>query len=348
MKKIDSISSIYDHGHMSSKQFSLLLDACRHAHVDAVKAYATKHNVNRSDDKYYDRNVTPLFTALSSDDENTLEIVQHLLDLGANPRYRLLGECLLERACSHRYYTDVVKLLIKRGMDVNAISVPYESATTPLITAVREDNREIVNVLLDAGADPFLTVGIPHRSALHVACRENHLYLLSLLCEQIDDPSSIDERVCGQSVMDVAIEKNRLGCVQLLCAYYGAKRPHPHSATSPTVRAWLTRTQYHSTPLHYLDVIDRDFAHRQIRKNPATIHASSLPGGRTPLSIAMEMDAEGLAPKGTAAYEVLSAFKEETQSKILPGKGTTTPDATVQTVGAKTIVETKAHLPRDC
>ncbi|MCH8047919.1 MAG: ankyrin repeat domain-containing protein [Planctomycetes bacterium] len=54
---------------------------------------------------------------------------------------------------------EVVKLLLRRGADPNAMGRGF-SASTPLMTAVRSNRRDVVLMLLDGGADPTRSTSI--------------------------------------------------------------------------------------------------------------------------------------------------------------------------------------------
>lgn len=85
------------------------------------------------------------------------EIVKFLLQKGSNPNQRFtaapafMGSTPLIQA-SYSNFADVVDLLIKYKVDLNAIKADGD-AMTALMFAVIQGNAEIVNKLLDAGAN---------------------------------------------------------------------------------------------------------------------------------------------------------------------------------------------------
>lgn len=89
---------------------------------------------------------TPLINTLRGDYESfsKLELLRLLIEKGA----RIRPSDLIE-ACNLGDI-DAINLFIANGADVNA----QENFTTPIITAVKANHKEVVELLLDAGANP--------------------------------------------------------------------------------------------------------------------------------------------------------------------------------------------------
>lgn len=85
-----------------------------------------------------------------------LQIVQILLDAGEDAT---MG--LKEAICNHR--TDIVRLLLASGAAANVNASDGDA----LATAVKMGHLELVNVLLEAGADPLICSGESMKSACH-------------------------------------------------------------------------------------------------------------------------------------------------------------------------------------
>lgn len=93
---------------------------------------------------------TPLYTACTS---SNFEVVQVLLEYPQNINEQCTGKCTPINSAVQKDKTDIVKLLIEKGADVN---IPDEYGNTPLMAAADmfDDDDTIIKLLLDNGADP--------------------------------------------------------------------------------------------------------------------------------------------------------------------------------------------------
>ena len=108
---------------------------------------------------------TPLFIAVM-DENPSLKVVEELLNSGADPNYatRSSGTSVLHIAVSpdpgfeenKNNKKDIVKIiekLIEKGADLNAQNY---FGKTPLMTAAEREEKTLMKILLEAGADPFI------------------------------------------------------------------------------------------------------------------------------------------------------------------------------------------------
>lgn len=92
---------------------------------------------------------TPIFSAVG---KGSLEVLNILANAGANVEVVDDDQInLLHLACA-RGDIEIVEKLIKLGVDVNAVTP--KGWQTPLMVAVRQGSIEMVNILLESGADP--------------------------------------------------------------------------------------------------------------------------------------------------------------------------------------------------
>ncbi|EDU43191.1 ankyrin repeat domain containing protein [Pyrenophora tritici-repentis Pt-1C-BFP] len=108
------------------------------------------------------------------------EIVKLLLDKGAdvNAQGGLHGNAL--QAASERGHAEVVKLLLDNGADVNAQGGDYGNA---LQAASERGHKEVVELLLDNGADVNAQGG-DYRNALQAASEGGHTEVVELLLDK--------------------------------------------------------------------------------------------------------------------------------------------------------------------
>jgi len=171
-------------------------------------------------------------------------------------------------------------------------------------------------------------LGIHRRSYSHYPAYANaHPVheIVTLLLEHGASANTPDHH--GYTPMAYACLINNLDTVQLLSSY-GARRSFPpyifrpgelvpafHHLLFPraaeeiagrAIKAWLVKTQAWKTPLHHVALITGPRALALLR-NGATIDQADVLGEPTPLSLAMELEAEGAAPEGSAPALVLLA-----------------------------------------
>ncbi|KAI5926510.1 ankyrin repeat-containing domain protein [Camillea tinctor] len=101
------------------------------------------------------RGITPISLCTSSSKDIDLSIMELLLQNGADPNfeYEPTKSILLHSLCAN-FYFDHARLMIKYGANVNYFR--STDSTTPIHWAIVCNNLELVELLLDHGADPDL------------------------------------------------------------------------------------------------------------------------------------------------------------------------------------------------
>jgi len=141
--------------------------------------------------------------------------VSHLLDTGAdiNTRSKTTDYTPLHYACS-KGDTKIVRLLIDRGVDVNACD---KYSTTPLILAIENNNLEIVRLLLEHGADvnPYYK---DSRIPLITASIYGNLDIVQLLLDYGADVNARNT-FTGETALIFAYKNNHIDIVKILIKY---------------------------------------------------------------------------------------------------------------------------------
>jgi cytohesin len=167
---------------------------------------------------------SPLTSAIS---EGNAELVKWLLNRGsdANQRANRSGESLLDFPCLEGM-VDVVRVLLEAGLDPN---VPGENDVTPLLSAAlsgEKNSAEIARMLLNAGADPNAKMS-DGRFPLYEAATEGSPELVQVL---LDGGAQIDlDEGFGETALAAAVYNNRADTAALLLKA-GAD---PHARISP-------------------------------------------------------------------------------------------------------------------
>lgn len=86
--------------------------------------------------------------------------------------------------------TDLVKMLLDRGADVNMFTIDQDTA---LMWACQEGHIEVVKMLLDAGADIHVRECIFGDTAITKASSEGHTEIVSMLLDKGDDANAKDD-----------------------------------------------------------------------------------------------------------------------------------------------------------
>lgn len=145
-----------------------------------------------------------LFAACQLHGEDGLKIAQMLLQNGADLNHQK-GRLLRGACCGGNL--DVVKELLKRGVDVNGSE--HENCYTALNLALRHRHENIVRLLLEKGAEPKGG----KESALYSACDGGNPDLVKVLLEHKAD---VNGRSYDQTALYQAVCSNQERTVQLL------------------------------------------------------------------------------------------------------------------------------------
>lgn len=86
--------------------------------------------------------------------------------------------------------TDLVKMLLDRGADVDMVTLDQDTA---LMWACQEGHIEVVKMLLDAGADIHVREIIFGDTAITKASSEGHTEIVSMLLDKGDDANAKDD-----------------------------------------------------------------------------------------------------------------------------------------------------------
>ncbi|MGI9389902.1 MAG: ankyrin repeat domain-containing protein [Boseongicola sp.] len=169
----------------------------------------------------------PIHDAAKSGDTSALN---ELLELGSSiEAVSALGTPL--HIAVREGHLDVVELLIERGADVNAMSLlgppvllatrkkelailqalmagganpNSEGKTAPILVAAKDGQIELVELLLDFGADPNFTANIEGFRAIHEAAKYGHADIVDLLIQRGADVSLMTAR--GETALHFSIK----------------------------------------------------------------------------------------------------------------------------------------------
>ncbi|KAK2706489.1 hypothetical protein QYM36_016505 [Artemia franciscana] len=147
------------------------------------------------------KNETPLVTAIKA---NNPEMVKYLLESGANPN---CSQCLHHAVSEAK--ENLCQLLISYGANVDAINMKCE---TPLVTAILNNNSDMVKYLLESGANP--NCAQYHFGILHVAVWRRRANLCQLLISYDAKVDALNANNTTPLVM--AIQANDLDMVRYL------------------------------------------------------------------------------------------------------------------------------------
>jgi ankyrin repeat protein len=221
--------------------------------VELLLKAGANPNISDSDDLKQ----TPLMRAVET---QKLNIVQLLLNYKANPNAEdSYGVTALTMAIQSSR-TDIVEALAAGGADVKKVSPDGESAIltavqtsmpeaaekvkilakagaplnvsnssyTPLVYAVQKDNKELVQALLDAGADPDAKTSSDQAPIQSAAYNPE---IMEILLKAKANPNT--ENYGGQSMLFEAIQNNRPDIAKLLIQAGADINKPDYSGTSP-------------------------------------------------------------------------------------------------------------------
>jgi len=166
-----------------------------------------------------------------------VEIADILLDHGANIDCLIRDHSTVLMMAAGSGQTEMVKCLIRRNANINVTS--RRSPGSALDAAIQSGYEDIVNVLLDAGADVSITGRIfgqicsPLQGVLHLETLCNRRELAKRLIEQGADVNA--NHAPFGSPLQLAAAKGDLSIVQLLL---------DHGADVDLVGATLTLLRY--------------------------------------------------------------------------------------------------------
>lgn len=115
-------------------------------------------------------------------------------DIPAEPTHRLLWAC---------YYGDlmIAREALQDGANINGKD---EATVTPLLNACKLGGRDLINLLLDRGADPGLATA-DGTTPLHILARRNDAEMAENLIRRGADPAP--KNAHGLTPVDVALEE---------------------------------------------------------------------------------------------------------------------------------------------
>lgn len=113
----------------------------------------------------------------------------------------------LHHACSYGYF-EIVQILLEAGADPNRTALIDD--TTPFHQAVLNGHHELIDILIKYGADP----SFGNNKALNLACENGHTMCVQMLLDNNCDPNCKDDQLSTPA--HKAALNGHLGCLQLL------------------------------------------------------------------------------------------------------------------------------------
>jgi len=153
----------------------------------------------------------PLISASKKGDASGVrQSLKEAVDINAKGTASDWGKTALIEA-AHRGYSDIVKILIDAGADINATDFYGDTA---LMLAIDQDNHEIVRMLLNSEADvnaQNITYGT---TALMGAARKGNEEVIRMLMTAKADPGIKDW--AGNTALTIADRNGRTAIIELL------------------------------------------------------------------------------------------------------------------------------------
>jgi ankyrin repeat protein len=138
---------------------------------------------------------------------------------------------ILASAAGHR---EVVQILLRAGADVNAVD---ERGWPAILRAAYFGHGGIVRALLESGASPDLRETYEGATALHFAARQNHPETVRLLLDAGASPNAVLRN--GWTPLMWAVERGSPEIVRMLIE--AGADPNASTSTGVTARQWAKR-----------------------------------------------------------------------------------------------------------
>lgn len=156
---------------------------------------------------------TPMHVAAIHDNDVA---VRKLLELGASRHIKnRYGETPLHLAVAHE---GVLEELLKSHSEPSPLNIQDGKGRSPLMRASWDGSTNIVNKLLEAGADCQL-IDNDGRSALHFACLEGHRLTVDALLAQDDSMLNEVDKLFGLTPLGLAVKGGHLELVRGLLGH---------------------------------------------------------------------------------------------------------------------------------
>ncbi|MBI4699077.1 MAG: ankyrin repeat domain-containing protein [Nitrospirae bacterium] len=155
------------------------------------------------------KKLAAIFDSLTAND---LSQIRDLIDAGADVNITAdNGATPLFRA-SYNGYTEIVKLLLAAGAEVNAVR--KDNGATPLLFATQQGHAEVVKLLLEANAG-VNDASKDGRTPLLIASQKGHEEVVKLLLAAKADVNVMDKDT-GRTPLFMASQDGHTGVVKLL------------------------------------------------------------------------------------------------------------------------------------
>lgn len=182
------------------------MQAVKDGNIKSAKRNLVFWKNKKLNSEYFDK--SPLETAI---DQNNVEMVELLLNKGANPNIsgRTSHALPIIRAIEENNL-QIVRLLVNHGADLN---ISYYGKV-PLERAIVGDNTEIIQFLLNNGADPNWKNDTASENAFMYAVKKGTPEIVSQLIDKGARVNEVDKY--GETVLVKAIRADHLDIMTLL------------------------------------------------------------------------------------------------------------------------------------